>query len=296
MTALRRGLAAIAVEYRVLLALLAGHLIFISSHAEVSLASSNMVTNLIRLESLQHVPRGALAFAGSSVTGRLAPSLFSTTAMPIVNIGLDGCATMDAATSLLNANQPPAILFLEMNAMGPRDPASFAAVKTAMSSLRMNASSVLPFLQAKERPIDLVYSSLNSIKAQGSTNAELVWREAISHPPAIPIPDDPDGKVAPFIRQSRETLVRLRNSGVTLAFLLVPDSYLHGGRLNEGRGISQSLAAELGIPLFDLGQAGNVESLSWTDGIHLTPAASREVVRFLEVEVIPRVASQVPAR
>lgn len=293
---MRHSFGRIGGEYWIALALLAGHSLLISwPQVEVSLASSNLMTNLIRLEGLQHVPPHALALAGSSVTGRLNPSLFSTATPPVVNIGLDGCATMDAAQSLLKANQEPDILFLEMNTMSPRDPASFAAVKAALSPVRMRASAVLPFLQAKERPVDLLYSSISSLKSPGSSDRALLWRNEVSAPPAVAMPADPDGQIATYLETTRATLTDLRNRGVRLAFLLVPDSFLHSDRLDVGISISQTLAAEFDLPVFDLRQAGNVESLSWTDGIHLTPTAAKEVVRFIEAEIVPRVTSPVPA-
>lgn len=290
MTPFRHSLADIGAEYWMALALLGGHLVFVSwPRVEVNLASSNIMTNVIRLEEVRHVPPHSLALAGSSVTGRLNTSFFRTTTAPIVNIGLDGCATMDAAVSLLTAPQEPAVLFLEMNTMTPRDPASFAAVKAALSPFRMSASSVLPFLQAKERPVDLLYSAISSLKPPGSSDRPLLWRDAISNPPAVAIPADPDGRIARYMQETRTTLADLKKRGVTLAFLLVPDSFLQSDRLDVGISISQALAAELDIPIFDLRQASNVESLSWTDGIHLRPVAAQEVVRFIEAEVIPRV-------
>lgn len=296
MTPLRRSFQSIGAEYWMALVLLAGHLFFISRpQLHVNLASSNLMTNLIRLEGLRHVPPDALALAGSSVSGRLSPSYFSATPRPVVNIGLDGCATMDAAESLLRADREPAILLLEMNGMAPHNHVDFEAVQAALSPVRMAASSVLPFLQAQERPVDLLYSAINSLKSTGSSERPLIWSEAVSAPPHVAIPADPDGQIANYLAKTRPTLASLKSKGVRLAFVLIPDSYFRSTRNDAGISISQALAAEFDLPLFDLRQAGNIESLSWTDGIHLTPVAAKEVARFIEAEVVPRLKSPVAA-
>lgn len=296
MTATRRLFQSVGAEYWLALVLLAGHLFFISrAHVHVNLASSNLMTNLIRLEGLRQMPPDALALAGSSVSGRLSPSYFSSTTEPVVNIGLDGCATMDAAEALLGANREPAILLLEMNGMAPHNHVDFEAVQAALSPVRMTASSVLPFLQAQERPVDLLYSFINSLKSPGSSERPLIWNEAISAPPHVAIPADRDGQIADYLAKTRPTLASLKNRGVRVAFVLIPDSYFRSTRNDVGISISQSLAAEFDLPLFDLRHAGNVESLSWTDGIHLTAVAAKEVVRFLEADVIPRLKARTSA-
>ena len=280
-------------EYWIALVLLVIHVCTISLPGrEVSLASSNMMTNVIRLEALPRSPQNALVLAGSSITGRLYPAYFSPTGPSVVNVGLDGCGVGDALQSIMDAKVQPSVLLLEINTTAARDKKVFKTVTDAVSPWKINVGPSLPFLQAKERPVDLAYNWLHSRKREGTavnTNQPLAWRDEISSPTPLPLPEDPKGKITEFITETTKLLAQFKQRGVRIGFVLIPTSFLNNDRHDTVMAISQQLAKNLSIPLFDLRRAGGVEELSWTDGVHLTSSAAKEVVRFLESDVIPRI-------
>lgn len=279
-------------EYWIALVLLVIHVCTISLPGrEVSLASSNMMTNVIRLEALPRSPQNALVLAGSSITGRLYPAYFSPKGPPVVNVGLDGCGVGDALQSILDAKVKPSVLLLEINTTVVRDEKVFKTVTDSVSHWKIKAGPALPFLQAKERPVDLAYNWLHSKKREGTTttNQPLAWRDEISSPAPMPLPKDGDGKIAKFITETTDRLAQLKQQGVRIGFVLIPTSFLNNDRHDNVMAISQQLAKNLSLPMFDLRRAGGVEKLSWTDGVHLTSSAAKEVVRFLESDVLPRI-------
>jgi hypothetical protein len=277
-------------EWLVLIVLLLIHWMWISRPARAAkLASSNLMTNMIRLEALPQVKAPALFLAGSSIFGRLTPTYFKNETGPVWNLGLDGCGSMEALQSLLNKDLPPSTILLEVNSLRDEYIKSYKAVLKAQSPVRLALQPTVPFLQAKERPVELLYDYLHTRKNQAPTNpAKLIWNDAVAHPPSVPVPAEAVLK-SDYVELARERLALALEKGHRLAFVLVPVSLSDGGWVDPQLALAQALAASANLPVFDLRQVGGLETLSWSDSVHLTEAGARAVSRFLETEILPRI-------
>jgi hypothetical protein len=279
-------------EYGVVVILLALHVICISLPGrEAKLASSNLMTNLSRLEALPKVTKRTVVLAGSSITGRLLEEYFTLPDQPIHNLGLDGCGSLEALRTLLTARQLPAVILVELNTLKPGFEKTFEQVMDAHSPRREQAAHLLPFLRSRERPLDVLYDFTRSLKKEATTSqgGHLKWNDAIRvlHPPLVGPPPPPTAKETAYLESARATLTRLRQAGCKLAFVLIADSLFYDPWHDPNFARAAEIGTPLDIPIFDLRKATGIESLSWTDAIHLTAPAARTMAQFIEKEIIP---------
>jgi hypothetical protein len=281
-------------EYLVALCLLLLHLAFISlpgRHAV--LASSNLMTNLIRMEARQDIRPNSLVLAGSSITGRMMAEFFPPAVGP-VNLGLDGCGSMEAAAAVVASRKYPQTLLLEANTVGPVYAKNFKTVLDAQSPVRQCAQQWLPFLAAEERPVDLAYNFLRSRKQPTETvSGRLLWNESATLPslPAAEGEAMTDEASKTYFATARHTLAELKAHGVRMAFVVYPADRepqledRHAPAILRAR----TLAREFALPVFDLRQCDGQQQLTFTDYVHLSPAGARMVATLLEQEVLPRI-------
>jgi hypothetical protein len=186
-------------------------------------------------------------------------------------------------------------MLLEVNTVLPNYQRNFNNVIAAQSQVRQVAQRWLPFLAAKERPVDLTYDFLHRFKEHGGQpSGALIWRDEATLPP-LPVdqvvPVSMDKAVIDFFAQARATITRLKNRGVRLAFVLYPADReppiddRHAPALLNAR----TLAREFSIPVFDLRNCGGQELLTFTDYVHLSKAGAQMICRVLETEVGPRI-------
>ena len=279
-------------EFGVVVILLALHVICISLPGrEAKLASSNLMTNLSRLEALPKVTSRTVVLAGSSITGRLLEEYFSPTGPPVHNLGLDGCGSLEAMQTLLTARQLPAVILVELNTFKPGFEKTFKQVMEAHSPRREQASQFFPFLRSRERPLDILYDFTRSLKKETSSSqgGHLEWNDAIHvlHPPLVGPPPPPTEEETAYLESARATLTRLRQAGSKLAFVLIADSLFYDPWHDPNFARAAAIGTPLDIPIFDLRKATGIETLSWTDAIHLTAPAARTMAQFIEKEIIP---------
>ena len=279
-------------EYGVVLILLTLHVVCISLPGrEAKLASSNLMTNLSRLEALPKITNHTVVLAGSSITGRLLEEYFTIPDQPIHNLGLDGCGSLEALETLLTAPQLPAVVLVELNTFKPGFEKMFEQVMDAHNPRREQAAHFLPFLRSRERPLDVLYDFTRSFKKETSSNqgGHLEWNDAIRvlHPPLVGPPPPPTVKETAYLESARTTLTRLRQAGCKLAFVLIADSLFYDPWHDPNFARAAEIAAPLDIPIFDLRKATGIETLAWTDAIHLTSGAARTMAQFIEKEIIP---------
>ncbi len=282
-------------EYLVLLVLLSLHWLVISRPGRHAvLASSGAVTNLIRLESRASLPAGAVVLAGSSITGRLLGEYFSAPTGPVINLGLDGCGTLDAAGSLLPLDHGPAprVVIFEVNTLEQflTYEQSFTKVTNSYSPVRATAAAYLPWLAARERPVELLYDALHDLKfASHAAASQLTWNEAASVP-GQPTTEPPDEVGRDYFARARKVFAALKAHHVQMALVLVPaerqprpDNKFGSALLN-----AQMLGQEFSVPIFDLRQCAGQAALAFTDDVHLQPTSARAVCQIIEHDILPR--------
>ena len=292
MTTRLRSLLKASGEYGVLACLLALHVLCFSLPGrKAKLASSNLMTNLARLESLHQLGPQTTVLAGSSITGRLLEEYFSPQ-LPIANLGLDGCGSLEAMQALLAQPQRPAVVMIELNTFKPGLEKAYEQVRTAFQPRRAQAAQFLPFLRIDQRPADLLYDFTRSFKQSDGQGGQIAWNDAIRITAPIWKPQTrtaaEQAAEAAYLEAARAVITRLHAEGCRMLFVLVPDALFTDPWHDRNFERALDIAAPLGLPIFDLRRATGVESLSWTDQIHLTPAAARTVAAFLETELLPQ--------
>lgn len=282
-------------EYAIALCLLLLHVTFISRPGRHAvLASSNLMTNLIRMEARPQISPDALVLAGSSITGRILEDFFPPSAGPAVNLGLDGCGSLEAAAAVVASGKFPQTLLLEANTVGPVYAENFKTVLASLSPARQGAQQWFPFLAAKERPVDLVYNVLRGRKqAAESITGSLMWN-ASAILPVLPAEEEAamaDKATKDYFTAARHTLSELRAHGVRMAFVVYPADREPQSTDRHAPAIlcSRTLAREFGLPVFDVRKCDGQEKLTFTDYVHLSPAGAQMVATLLEMEVRPRI-------
>ncbi len=281
-------------EYLVALILLGLHLVFISGPGRhATFGSSNLMTNLARMDEREKVTADTLVLAGSSMSGKLLGEYF--TKIPAVNLGLDGCGSMEAAAALVDAGRFPQAISLEVNTLRPAYAEVFKEVLKAQSPLRQRLTRWLPFLAAKERPVDVAYDFLRNRKGQETGGGEAVaWTETVQFP-ALPAteaaPEAQDEELAKYLTQARRTITTLRDRKVRLAFVMLPGDRNRPAvdRFAPSILIARTLGREFDIPVFDLRNCSGQETLRFTDTVHLAPTSARVMSQLIETEVLPRI-------
>jgi hypothetical protein len=281
-------------EYFVALILLGLHMVFISwpgRHA--TFGSSNLMTNLARMDDRENVTADSLVLAGSSMSGKLLGEYFEK--FPAVNMGLDGCGSMEAAAALVDAGKFPQTVSLEVNTLRPTYAEVFQQVLQAQSPLRQSLTRWLPFLAAKERPVDVAYDFLRNRKGKEAGGGEnITWTDAVQFPvlPATEAaPEAQDKALTEYLKLARNTITTLRQHKVRLVFVMLPGDRNRPAvdRFTPSILIARMLGREFDIPVFDLRNCAGQETLRFTDTVHLAPTSARVISQLIEKEVLPRI-------
>jgi hypothetical protein len=281
-------------EYLVALVLLGVHTLVISlPHKHAVLASSNLMTNLIRMDAREEITAESSVLAGSSITGRLLGEYFSATTETVANVGLDGCGSMEAAQAVVESGKFPAKMIIEINTLKPGFADNFQKVSDAQSRLRQVLQHTLPFMATKERPVDVAYYALHEWKDQATGSNELIaWSNDAILPTdtTAPEPATDDAKGLPaYLENCHSILTTLHQHGVKLAFALYPaDATLPAkDRFEFHIATAITLGKQHAIPVLDLRKCGRHEQLRFTDGVHLSAPSARAVCQLIEAQVLP---------
>ncbi len=269
-------------EYLVTAILLLIHTSWISIPGSgARLASSNVVTNLIRIEALDRVTPPYFVLAGSSMTGRIPERLAEEVAgLQVVNLGLDGCGAADGLRYLLNKTELPAVVMMEGNTINARNEENAQTVDEQFHGFGAIAHSHVPFMRYRERPVDLLYSWLYYRKMASDAGAGnfsgdaggILILPALQQPPVV-LPDLNERDVLQGEMESLEALVlTLRGRGVRFYVFMLPDN--KRDRSEQYLAV-RWLTAKLAIPFLDL-KLPHESNLTYSDSVHLdVPSASR---------------------
>ena len=259
-------------------------------HAE--LAETNFQANLIRLQAFLFDSPHQSVLAGSSIAGRLLPTYFEGTPLaPLANLGLDGSSAL-LGLDLALTNPPPVVLVEVNTLLKPYDANDELLVRT-LRSFMFRASGKVGLLRAEWRPSSMIYSWLKTRRAQG--------RGA----PAGPSPRAPTALAGDPLRAPaadpgleatkahlRARIQALTAHGSRVVLVLLPTGRRSNSSNNPCLAFADELAREFHLLQLDLeaecSSRGRV--LTYSDGLHLAPAAARETSQLLS-QLLPKTES-----
>ncbi len=247
--------------------------------ARAELAESNYQANLIRLQAFlfDNCPRTVIA--GSSISGRLLPSYFRGTGLaPVANLGLDGSSPLFALELVLEAKPPPIVIIEENLLLKPED-ANDASLRAATESFGFKLAKEIGIWRADIRPSSLLYSWLKSHQKKAPHSTDSAEQKA-------PTPRSPASPGLASLRcrnKLGEQIRALRARGSRVVLMRVPTGPQFVPKDNPSLPLGAALAREYDLCEVDLEAecAKRGQALSFSDGVHLTPASARQVSALL---------------
>ncbi|HAB14899.1 MAG TPA: hypothetical protein PLX89_24720 [Verrucomicrobiota bacterium] len=240
------------------------------------LAETNYEANRLRIERWLLDPPASHVLVGTSIGGRLLPTYFQGTGLSnFANLGLDGANPATGLELVLARSTAPEVVFLEIHRLAADLGANDQKLLEYARGFGLTATKLFPLTRAEYRPSSVLYGWLKSRQSGGAGGDP---RPADStNQPFAPGTQAPAwvGRIEPLVRA-----VEAKGSRVVLVRLPV-------GRENpanaDASNFGDQAAAWLKVPLADLyrltTKAG--EPISYTDGLHLTPAGAATVAKWL---------------
>lgn len=259
-------------------------------HAE--LAENNFEANLIRLQTFLFERPPHAVLVGSSITGRLLPSYFKGTSLaPMANLGLDGSGTL-FALELVRTNPVPIVIVEENTLLRPPNVNEQLLAQT-LAGFNFRLSKYLPLLRAKSRPSSMLYTWLKLRSRDGAKEAVAEGPSAAG--PAVATLPSPSEEAAfeTVHNQLRNEIKQLVEHGCRVVLLRLPSGHILTSASDPAATLGQTLAREFNLLRVDLGQecASRGESVTFTDGIHLSAGSARQASRLLAEVLAGKAAS-----
>lgn len=246
-----------------------------------ALAETNYEANRLRVEGWLLGPGSRSVLVGTSMSGRLLPSYFDGTPLAgIANLGLDG-ASPDTGLRLTLMRRPaPALVLLEGHLLSKRAGPNDRQLLELATGVGMKITALAPLTRVEARPSTVLYGWLKERRggpeagAGGPVTARVV-SAAQAEKDAAGL--DPDWR--PRIRK---LIAALQEQGSRVVLVRLP-SGIGDPADPESPNELDAIAGELGLPLVDLlrlSRQGRM-TVSYTDGLHLTPQSARAISRVL---------------
>jgi hypothetical protein len=265
--------------------LVAGYAIFARVapwHAE--LAETNFQANLIRLQAFLFDPPPRAVLVGSSLSGRLLPDYFDGTQLaPLANLGLDGSSPLFGLD--LTLTRPPPLVIIEVNTLLRPGDANDKLLAATIRGFGFRLSRCLPILRARSRPSSMLYTWLKLRRNDAAGIPPDAPPDATNEPPALTVTPPPSRKPNYGVSQDRlrAQIQALRARGCRIVLVRLPAGHRSASSNNATHDFSDDLAQEFNLRQFDLGAefSSRGRPISYTDGMHLTPASARAASRLL---------------
>lgn len=274
-------------------------------HWQAQLAESNFQANLIRLQAFLFGPPPRAVLVGSSLSGRLLPGYFEGTSLaPLDNLGLDGSGPLYGLNLALA--RPESIVIIEANNLLRSRNENDLTLDQAVGGVEFRLGGRIPALQAQWRPSSVLYSWMK-LRKTGDRRLDSGVRSqesgVLSQEAGGTVTESTNSAIQQSLTQYsntsslqvtsgpaeelREKVKALQERGCRVVFVRLPTGQREAD--NPAFALSAALARELKVPELDLRAecAGRGETLSYTDGLHLTPGSAREVSRLI-AELIQR--------
>lgn len=246
------------------------------------LAETNFDANLIRLQSFLFERPPHAVLVGSSITGRLLPSYFTGTSLaPMANLGLDGSGTL-FALELICTNPVPVVIIEENTFLRPPNSNEQLLAQTLLG-FNFRLSKYFPLLRARNRPSSILYTWVK-LRGREHATAAVVEPAAASAPGVAPLPSpSEDATFETVHNQLRNEIKKLLEHGCRVVILRLPSGQSLTSATDRAATLGETLAREFSLLRVDLGQecASRGESITFTDGVHLSAGSARQASRLL---------------
>lgn len=254
------------------------------------LAENNLQANLIRIQSFLFDPPPRALLVGSSMTGRLLPRYFNETPLaPIGNLGLDGSGPVLGLE--LAAQRPPPVLLVEINLLLKPWTPNDSLLQETCQSPAFRVSRHVSLLRAQSRPSSILYSWLKTRTNRGQSPP----------PPPSEFNLIPPGKTLEeaksldtmfdyeqIKKQIHSLIKKLHIAGSKLVLVRMPAGKNSLRDDHPAVLFANELAAEFQLAQVNLaGELGSTDShISYTDGVHLTPASALKASHLLASDLV----------
>jgi hypothetical protein len=243
------------------------------------LAETNFQANLIRLQAWMFEAPRTNAIIGSSLGGRLLVGNFAGTPLAsLANLALDGSGPELGLRLVLARSNPPPRIFIEVHRLGKPWTANDETLLATLQEPGFALAGRIPGLRADTRPTTLLYSWLKG------------RHEPVSPAAVLPSPSASTTATnaatntakATWLPRLAEQVAELRRRGCEVILLRLPVGRENPAR-PEAPNLADELADKLGLKLIDLNREAARRGLemSYSDGLHLSPASARTVCRLL---------------
>ncbi len=255
--------------------------------SRAELAETNYQANLIRLQDLMFGPAPKSVLVGSSISGRLLPSYFKGSQLePVANLGLDGSGPPLGLQFCLE--RPAKMVFVEINTILKEWDKNDATLEDAARSTTFQLARHVPLLRAGFRPSSVIYSWLKArhspaqqplVEKERSVPMDAIKEEKPVADIAVDLP--PGARIS--ATKVEDAVKRLRTAGCKVILVNVPAGAHTSTSSSLSYTFAHDLSQRLGIPFVDLAVEceKRKKTLSYTDGLHLTPVSARLVAEVL---------------
>jgi hypothetical protein len=246
------------------------------------LAETNYQANLIRLQTLLFEERPQAVLVGSSLTGRLLPSYFQGTALaPMANLGLDGSSPLLGLDLVLR--RPPKLVIVEENMLLKPWDSNDESLAAATRQPSFELARRVPFLRACYRPSSVLYTWFKLRRNTGGTGSVPATTKAPTPTASPETAPSPTNGLAFAKETLRRQIQGLNAAGTKVVMMRLPAGSEGSAPESPAFALGEELAREFQLRQVDLvaecGHRG--QPVTYTDGMHLTPASAQGVSRLL---------------
>lgn len=216
---------------------------------------------------------------GSSITGRLPDKAQGFDGW--ANMGCDGGSAVDALRAMDEGILPTApLLVIEANTLQLALNTKPTEIGQAMRKPWFKVGMELPALSAYARPAAFFYSKLLE-KRTGGFDLEAGKDHGVTSQPEM-VQKQPEAELtAPqqeLIGEVRGILARLKIKGIEAVIVWLPPA--RSDNSPPAKWILE-IARQCHIPYWDLGQHAAPETVTLTDGVHMTASSAARTMRSL---------------
>lgn len=244
-------------------------------------AENNSQAVLLKIQQYEFAtPRPPAVLVGSSISGRIDVAAMARAGVPTANLGLDGLAPAYGLDIVFEQDELPRYVIVETNTAAKPVGANAAVITEMRESLSFDLAELVPAMRVNARPTTRLYDEMRSRRNDGRTAAPSTVPASVEIAPPGAAPDS-RAEVAAV----EGSISRLQEAGVDVFLVAFPT----GADDDEATSLGQELSSRLGVPLIDLTLMADAPEY-YTDGVHLTPGASKAVASALAEVLVTRLS------
>ncbi len=234
--------------------------------------ASNFFTSVSRLQKSLKVEDAEYAVTGSSLVGRFPAR------EKMLNLGIDGSTSVKSLQALETGEfKIPKTIIIEANLIMGWQTIEGDPLFDYLKGVHFKAGQHCRLLAAESRPSDVVYSFLRKKQdSHGKLEAKLKKVE-IENPKFI------DSKLAETTEYKNivELILRAKKNQTRIIIVWIPNGIGSQGRIERIQNYAKSIAASVGCEYIDMMFLDRDDTVTYTDGVHLTKESAEFVLDTL---------------